>query len=122
MRRAASSVGMLITGAESPAENHLYSASASPLNTACAGLPVRISPGHTVVTYTPCLASVTRIPSENPVRANLLAEYGTRCGTANLPPMDETLTTRPAPRSAIAGASASVRCSAAQKLVRIASS
>ena len=36
-----------------PAANHAYSASCCPLNSAFTWLPVRIRPGHTVVTVTP---------------------------------------------------------------------
>src|SRR4051812_19616110 len=95
-------------GSEALIVNHAYSARCWPLNVALRGLPVRISPGHTVVTQMPSLAISARRPSENPVRANLLAEYGSRCGTAILPPIDEMLTMRPLLRERICGSTASV--------------
>ena len=82
-------------GRAASALNHACSASCWPLKRACRVLPVRIKPGHTVVTFTPSPATSARSPSENPASANLLAEYGSRCGTAILPPIDETLTMRP---------------------------
>lgn len=39
-----------VAGSESPIANHAYSASLWPLNHAWRALPVRISPGHAVVT------------------------------------------------------------------------
>jgi sulfate adenylyltransferase large subunit len=60
-------------GSESLIANHAYSARCFPLKSALRGLPVRISPGQTVVTYTPSLSSSARNPSDSPTRANLLA-------------------------------------------------
>ena len=64
---------MEVTGSESLIANHAYSARCRPLKVALRGLPVRISPGQTVVTTTPSFASSARIPSESPASANLLA-------------------------------------------------
>ena len=44
-----------------------------PLNRALRALPVRIRRGTTVVTHTPCFLSSTRMPSDSPTSANLLA-------------------------------------------------
>ena len=85
--------------------NHVYSSRCCPLKNALRGLPVRISPGHTVVTVIRSLANSARNPSDNPTRANLLALYGKRCGMLTLPPMEAILTIRPfalAPLSAAA--------------------
>ena len=46
--------------------NQAYSARCRPLKTALRGLPVRISPGQTVVTTTPSFISSARRPSERP--------------------------------------------------------
>ena len=48
--RAASVTSMLTNGSESPIANHAYSSVLRPLNVAFSGLPVRMSPGSTVVT------------------------------------------------------------------------
>jgi hypothetical protein len=57
-----------------------------------------MKPGHTVVTAIPSFASSVRIPSEKPVKANLLAQYANICGETTLPLMEEILTMRPACR------------------------
>ena len=54
--------------------NSVYSCAWRPLKKALGGDPVRISPGQTVVTWMPSLATSARTPSDRPVRANLLAE------------------------------------------------
>src|SRR3954466_824876 len=88
---------MLANGDESEMANHAYSRGCCPLNMALSGDPVRIRPGNTVVTEMLSRASSVRRPSENPASANLLAEYGSRWGTAIRPPIDEMFTIRPAP-------------------------
>ena len=71
--RAALCALMEAPGSESPIVNQAYSARCWPLKKALRGLPVRIKPGHTVVTTTPSRANSARRPSESPARANLLA-------------------------------------------------
>ena len=83
------------TGIESETANQVNSSRWRPLNQALNGDPVRIMPGQTVVTQMPSFASSARIESDSPVSANLLAQYGTRCGTPILPPIDEMFTMRP---------------------------
>ena len=65
-------------------------------------------------------ASSARRPSLSPVSANLLAEYGSMCGAAMRPPIDEMLTMRPPPWRRRCGSAASVMNSGAQKCVFIA--
>ena len=75
--------------------NHAYSNRCFPLKSALRGLPVRIRPGQTVVTLIPSFINSARKPFDNPTNANLLALYGTRCGTLTLPPIELMLTIRP---------------------------
>src|SRR4051812_49857167 len=79
--RAARAESIVSTGSESDTVNHANSSRWRPLNQALNGEPVRISPGHTVVTTMLSLANSARIEVDNPVSANLLAQYGTRCAT-----------------------------------------
>ena len=113
---------MVINGSESDTVNHANSSRWLPLNQALNGEPVRISPGATVVTRMLSFTSSPRIDSDSPVKANLLAQYGTRCATPTLPPIDEMLTMRPPPCAFIAGIAAVIVCSGAQKWMSIASS
>src|SRR5882724_4184745 len=89
---AARSTSILSIGRESLTANHAYSNLCCPLNSALRGLPVRINPGQTVVTKIPSFLSSARSPSLNPTNANLLALYGTRCGTLIFPPIEEIFT------------------------------
>src|SRR5687768_10329434 len=118
--RAARSADMDNPGSESEIANHAYSASCCPLTSAFIGEPVRISPGDTVVTITPYCASSERTASDSPANANLLAQYGPRCGTATRPPIEEMFTIRPKPRRRIAGTDSYIKCSGPQKWVAIA--
>src|SRR6266542_4140977 len=78
--RAARLALMEMMGRASVILNHAYSASYRPLKVAFGGLPVRIKPGHTVVTTMLFFASSARNPSDNLTNANLLALYGRRWG------------------------------------------
>ena len=82
--RAARSASIESAGIESRSVNQVNSSRCRPLNQALNGEPVRIRPGETVVTKIPSRASSARIAVESPVSANLLAQYGTRCGDADL--------------------------------------
>src|SRR5262249_3718644 len=119
IRRAARSTSIDSNGKLSARLNQVYSASCCPLNIACRGLPVRISPGQTVVTRMPDARSSARSPSERPTRANLLELYGRRGGTLSWPPMDAIFTMRPSPRARICGSTARMTLSGPRKLVAI---
>src|SRR5438105_121458 len=108
--------------APAEAANHANSMSCLPLNLAFTWDPVRIIPGATVVTWILSRASSARIASDKPVRANLLALYGARCGTATLPPIEEILTMRPPPQIRISGMIREISSYAAQKCSRMARS
>ena len=45
--------------------------------------------------FDPVLRQFCAEASESPASANLLAQYGARCGTAIFPPMEEIFTMRP---------------------------
>jgi hypothetical protein len=106
--RAARSALWEMRGNASVMLNHMYSSRCRPLKNALRGLPVRISPGHTVVTVIRSFANSARNPSDNPTRANLLALYGKRCGMLTLPPMEAMLTIRPSRRRRMAGSTARI--------------
>src|SRR4051794_18326787 len=82
-------------GSESEMLNHAYSSWFLPLNSALRGLPVLMRPGTTVVTTMPSFITSLRSPREKPTNANLLAEYGSRCGTAIFPPIEVMFTILP---------------------------
>jgi hypothetical protein len=63
----------------------------------------------------PTWHSSARRPSESPTKANLLALYGTRCGTLTWPPMEAMFAMRPSPRRLISGRTARIVWSAALK-------
>jgi hypothetical protein len=59
------------------------------------------------------MGTVVKIrPRENPTKANLLAEYGSMCGTAIRPPIDAMLTIEPFRRYSMPGRIAKVVCMA----------
>ncbi len=72
--------------------NQRRSNSTSPTMLTWSSPPVRMRPGQTVVTRMPLWRSSAWRPSEKPTKANFAALYGSRCGTAILPPMLAMLT------------------------------
>jgi hypothetical protein len=64
----------------------------------------RANAGH----HDAVFANSARNPSDNPTNANLLALYGSKCGTLTLPPIEEMLTMRPSRRCRIPGKTAKI--------------
>src|SRR5262245_38931277 len=93
----ATSASCARNGDEPDALNHAYSASWSPFTVMFLGLPVRIKLGTTVVTCMFNFFSSVCIPSDSPTSANLLALYGSKCGTAIFPPIEVMFTILPSP-------------------------
>jgi len=82
------------------------SSSDRPENWAFRCEPVRIRPGTTVATATGPGPSSARRPSENPTAANFAVQYGSRCGTLTLPPIEVMFTIRPCAWPRITGSAA----------------
>ncbi len=75
-----------------------------------------------MVTATGPGPSSARRPSENPTAANLAVQYGSRCGTLTLPPIEVMFTIRPCAWPRITGSAASVSRTGARAMVRTAAS
>ena len=93
-----------------------------PANSAFTCEPVRIRPGTTVVTVTGPRPSSARSPSEKPTAANLAVLYGSRCGTAILPPIEVMVTIRPCPWACMTGSAARASRTGASAMMATASS
>ena len=77
-RRAARSALMDVSDVEAMAANRRASVSCRPRTRTLRCDPVRISPGHAVVTTIPSRASSAWRPSDSATAANLPTQYGTR--------------------------------------------
>src|SRR4051794_10414853 len=117
--RAARRPSIDTSGNAAPIVNHWNSLRLSPLKYAFRCDPVRISPGHTVVTFTPSRSSSARIPSEKPTAANFAAQYGTRWGTDTLPPKEVMFAIRPSCRDCMYGSTARVGYTTPQNITSI---
>ena len=93
-----------------------------PLNHALNGEPVRIMPGHTVVTKILVAGQLSAERVGQARQRELARAVRRQVGTPILPPIDEMFTMRPPPWRRMAGTAARVVCSGPQKWEAMASS